>query len=350
MSLNASVPEQPGAILRKEGVHSTDFAGIDARRRQISRSWASRMRSGALIALKRGGPRKLFLVHDGEGETMLYLSLARRLPDDLAVFGIEPRRIARVPLAHARIEDMAASYIQAVRKIQPHGPYRLGGLCAGGVIAYEMASQLVHAGESLELVALLDAAAPNGRERSIARRRINRLRQALVEAQRSKRAISKRAKVVVNTILQKAANLLLWEFSQYGTQWSVRARFRLLRAVLRYGLAWPGFVPELSVRQIYDCARARHVPKPLSISSIVLVRARTGDASVADDTPFQEIYDDETFGWNAVAYNLTVVDVDGGHSTMLHERFVHSLASVLLPYLQQEAQPVCATSFDASIT
>jgi riboflavin biosynthesis pyrimidine reductase len=38
-------------------------------------------------------------------------------------------------------------------------------------------------------------------------------------------------------------------------------------------------------------------------------------------------------GWRGVAENLTCVDVDGGHSTMLQERFVDSLATALLPYL-----------------
>ena len=84
--------------------------------------------------------------------------------------------MAGVPLAHARIEDMAAFYIDQVRKKQPHGPYRLGGMCAGGVIAYEMASQLVRAGESVELVAILDAATPQAAKRPgrIARQRLGR--------------------------------------------------------------------------------------------------------------------------------------------------------------------------------
>ena len=48
---------------------------------------------------------------------------------------------------------------------QPYGPYLLGGMCAGGVIAYEMASQLVRSGESVELVAMLDAVLPGTQEK-----------------------------------------------------------------------------------------------------------------------------------------------------------------------------------------
>ena len=103
-------------------------------------------RSANLVELKRGRGRHLFLVHDGDGETSLYRNLARRMPDEVAVFGIEPHRIAKVPLAHARIEDMARFYVEEVRREQPAGPYMLGGLCAGGVIAYEMGRQLKSAG------------------------------------------------------------------------------------------------------------------------------------------------------------------------------------------------------------
>ena len=65
-----------------------------------------------------------------------------------------------------------------------------------------------------------------------------------------------------------------------------------------------------------------------------LCGARTGEG---EDTPYREIYADPTFGWGAVAQELAVVDVDGGHITMLQDSFVDSLAEALMPYLQQEA-------------
>ena len=55
---------------------------------------------------------------------------------------------------------MAAHYLEAIRTVQPTGPYRLGGYCYGGVVAFEMASQLRAAGEAVELVAILEGYAP----------------------------------------------------------------------------------------------------------------------------------------------------------------------------------------------
>jgi thioesterase domain-containing protein len=322
-----------------ENGHPTYSAAIHARRRQISRAWIARMRAGALIELKRGGPRRLFLVHDGEGETLIYLNLARRLPDDLAVLAIEPRQIVGVPLAHATIEEMAAFHIEEVRKNQPHGPYLLGGLCAGGVIAYEMAVQLIRAGETVTLLALLETATPKAleRPRRILEQRLSRLKQEIESAKKSDLAPVKRAGMIIAKSSKKIVGALLWEILQRGKQCGVSVRFRLLREVLKRGLTWPRFVPELSVRQIYDSAHLRYAPKPLSTASVILVRAQTGDG---DDAPYRSIYADATFGWKSLTPHLTVIDVDGGHSTMLEERFVDSLAKALLPHLQQSAEPV----------
>jgi len=51
--------------------------------------------------------------------------------------------------------------------------------------------------------------------------------------------------------------------------------------------------------------------------------------------PYSMIYMDETLGWSAVTENLTIVDVDGGHESMLREPYVASLANALMPYLQE---------------
>ncbi len=256
--------------------------------------------------------------------------------------GIEPLRIPGVPLAQLSIEDMATFYVGEIRRSQPNGPYLLGGLCAGGVIAFEMASQLVSAGESVELVALLEASSPQASKRSgrIRSQRLGRLGQALTGASRTKRSHVARAWTVLGVISRKLVNMLAWEIIQRGTRWSVGARFRLLRYLRARGLQWPRFLPGLSVRQIYASAEALYVPRPLSHASVVLVRARAGvahDTPDVDDTAYLEIYADDTFGWRELTDKLVVIDVDGGHSSMLQEPFVQSLATALTPLVDAPA-------------
>ncbi|MCK6507981.1 alpha/beta fold hydrolase, partial [Myxococcota bacterium] len=59
-----------------------------------------------------------------------------------------------------RVEDMARHYLAAIRRVQPHGPYHLGGFSFGCLVAHELAVQLAEQGEPLGLVALIDEPAP----------------------------------------------------------------------------------------------------------------------------------------------------------------------------------------------
>jgi thioesterase domain-containing protein len=54
------------------------------------------------------------------------------------------------------VEALAAYHIEGLRKVQPQGPYLLGGWCFGGLVAFEMARQLALAGDRIGLVALID--------------------------------------------------------------------------------------------------------------------------------------------------------------------------------------------------
>jgi thioesterase domain-containing protein len=55
---------------------------------------------------------------------------------------------------------MAACYIRELETIQPQGPYLLGGWSFGGIVAYEMAQQLAAKGQKVNVLILLDCAAP----------------------------------------------------------------------------------------------------------------------------------------------------------------------------------------------
>ena len=79
--------------------------------------------------------------------------------------------------------------------------------------------------------------------------------------------------------------------------------------------------------QIYNALEARYRPPVLPEVPILLVRASVGEGA---DTPYRDLYRDEDFGWRRVAGRLEVVDVSGGHSSMLQAQAINSLASVLL--------------------
>jgi len=114
-----------------------------------------------LVTIRAGGPGPAFFcVHPAGGIVYCFQDLARRL-GDRPFYGLQSRGIDddRTPLT--TIEEMAARYVEELRRAQPAGPYHVGGWSLGGLVAFEMARQLVDDGHEVATVALLDAGAPS---------------------------------------------------------------------------------------------------------------------------------------------------------------------------------------------
>jgi amino acid adenylation domain-containing protein len=110
-----------------------------------------------LVPLRKGGASTpLFCIHGLGGHVAGFLPLAAGLAEPRPVFGLQAQGLAPQEQPHDSVEVMATSYLQAIRKEQPHGPYLLAGWSMGGVIALEVAHQLRTAGREVALVALLD--------------------------------------------------------------------------------------------------------------------------------------------------------------------------------------------------
>jgi thioesterase domain-containing protein/acyl carrier protein len=115
----------------------------------------------SLVALQPdGGKRPFFLVHPAGGHVFPYVHLAQSLGRDQPCYGLQARGVEEGQDPHTRIEDMAATYIQALQTVQPVGPYRLGGWSMGGVVAFEMAQQLHAQGQRVALLVLFDGRIP----------------------------------------------------------------------------------------------------------------------------------------------------------------------------------------------
>jgi amino acid adenylation domain-containing protein len=112
----------------------------------------------SLLAIQpQGSKLPFFCVHEFFGDVLCYLNLARHLGDDQPFYALQPRGLEGADEPFTDVVAMAAYYVDIVRRVQPRGPYALGGLCFGGIIAFEMAQQLQAKGETVALVALLDS-------------------------------------------------------------------------------------------------------------------------------------------------------------------------------------------------
>jgi hypothetical protein len=104
-----------------------------------------------------GSKRPFFFLHgDWKGTAFFCFSLARELGSEQPFYALEAYRFDGLPVPPT-VETMAAAHIELMRAVQPEGPYLLGGWCNGGLVAYEMAQQLHTAGQTVDLLVLIDA-------------------------------------------------------------------------------------------------------------------------------------------------------------------------------------------------
>jgi len=114
-----------------------------------------------LVEIQLGSKQPFFCVHPIGGGALCYTQLAQYLGPDQPFYGLQAAGLYGEQEPCSDIKIMAARYIQAVQSVQPEGPYLLGGWSMGGVIAFEMATQLQdHHGQKIALLALIDAMAP----------------------------------------------------------------------------------------------------------------------------------------------------------------------------------------------
>jgi amino acid adenylation domain-containing protein len=107
------------------------------------RDWAS------LVPLQPNGSKPPFFFLAGRSH------FGDRLGPDQPVYRVVYQDLDREQL-FVRIEDMASHSIESVKKIQPDGPYYLGGHAVGGMVAFEMAQQLRRQGQKVALLALCE--------------------------------------------------------------------------------------------------------------------------------------------------------------------------------------------------
>jgi thioesterase domain-containing protein len=115
----------------------------------------------SLVPIKSSGTlRPIFCVHPRGSNLVRYHALANLLGPDQPFYGLQSTAVDEKRAAHVSIEGSAAEYIEAIRKVQPDGPYNLAGWSFGGTVAFEMAQQLLASGEKVGLLGLIDSFFP----------------------------------------------------------------------------------------------------------------------------------------------------------------------------------------------
>jgi len=130
---------------------------------------------GDIVELQKGrGGRPLFFLHgDFTGGGFFSREIAHHADLDGPFLIVQPYGLGRTQNLELpdSIEAMATAHLKAIRLKQPTGPYRLAGHCNAGMIAFEIARQLLKSGEMIEFLGMIDPPpaykVPNKRSRPV---------------------------------------------------------------------------------------------------------------------------------------------------------------------------------------
>ena len=285
---------------------TTEEAGGDAKTKtqqaqQPPTEWTS------VVSLRPEGDRTpIFCVAGKGGNPMNLRHLAARLDERTPFYGIQHRGLDGLQPPHTAVEEMAAACLQDIRKVQPVGPYQLGGFSAGGLVAFEMAHQLLAAGERVALLAFLDTPSPE-------RLNIGKLRRLRMHAQE----LLRKGPRYLMPGMKARASRVLDRMRREPEPREAAVTFTTKEPRSAVAAAW------LRMEQNYA---ARRYP-----GKVMLFRPYQQGNQAWD----QFLNMDEFNGWRPLVKEIEVIELPGGHSTMCQEPHVRVFARKLSAALQQ---------------
>ncbi|MBU7314571.1 non-ribosomal peptide synthetase [Paenibacillus oleatilyticus] len=112
-----------------------------------------------LLLLKEGAAKdkQLFFIHAGDGEAEPYVPFSGYLSDSFQCWAIKVAPLQHHEPVALSMEEIAGSYVDKIRSIQPDGCYYLAGWSIGGTIAFEMARLLEALGFTVGFLGLIDS-------------------------------------------------------------------------------------------------------------------------------------------------------------------------------------------------
>jgi thioesterase domain-containing protein/acyl carrier protein len=105
----------------------------------------------------KGKKYPFFCVPPSVSTAMIFNDLAKHLGEDQPFYGLDFSGMNGESQPQNNVNVMAEQNLAEIRTLQPNGPYFLGGMCFGGMVAYEMAQQLVAQNQPVAFLGILDS-------------------------------------------------------------------------------------------------------------------------------------------------------------------------------------------------
>lgn len=113
--------------------------------------------SNALLLKPGSAAPPLFLFHGIGGNVMEFFDIVQHLDSSRPIYGLQAKGTDGLDDPLDTVERMAEYHLQAIRELQPRGPYLLCGYSFGGLVALEIARRLRGSGEAVGMLAMIDA-------------------------------------------------------------------------------------------------------------------------------------------------------------------------------------------------
>jgi acyl-CoA synthetase (AMP-forming)/AMP-acid ligase II/thioesterase domain-containing protein/acyl carrier protein len=267
--------------------------------------------SPCLVPIQPKGNRPpFFCVHDANGEVLNYRDLAHLVGDAQPFYGIQCRGLDGEEEPFTNVDDMAGHYVREIKKIQPVGPYYIGGYSFGGRVAYVMAQQMRAAGEEIAFLGLLDVYSQAGQHRA-------RLRDWFAHHQTRLKGLP----------VSRMPAYLLLRVSNFALMVYMTSRRKSYSAAWHFyksrGKALPRFL---------------YLPVPANDMVRASYRARPydGDATLFKAERYAWTHADQHEGWHRlIKGKLTIRPISGRHYEIVKPPHVRTLAAELADALEK---------------
>jgi len=125
------------------------------RESEAGAAWSS------LVSIQPHGSKPpLLCIHAAGANVLIYRPMSRHLGDDQPVYALQAQGLDGCQKPLRCVEEMATKYVKEIRAFQPDGPYYLLGASFGGLVAYEMAQQLIAEGQKVAFLGMLNTNCP----------------------------------------------------------------------------------------------------------------------------------------------------------------------------------------------
>ncbi|KTC25873.1 hypothetical protein AO391_06610 [Pseudomonas marginalis ICMP 9505] len=283
------------------------------------RTQAPQPQHDGLVTVRRGGSQTpLFLVHEFSGLDVYFPALAQHIDAQIPVYGLPGLAWGEPQLRS--MECLATRHIALMRSVQPHGPYRVAGWSFGGVLAYEIAAQLLGMDEAVEFVGLIDTHVPRlvdqGKARwSAANAHSLHLLELCSAFCAAQPPLDPQAPATLATLEREVAQL------DFDSLWQRCRDARLLQPQLA-ALPREALFAYLDREVAHGHAQAHYTVCPLTVPvHLFTAEQRTDEASRSS----------ATLGWDQVvpATLLQRIDVPGDHQSMMQAPHIQALGQAI---------------------